>query len=113
MRPAITKPWHQVGAHELEQAPVGTGVYEIRDPNGVTTDIGYAGARETFGLRSLLQRELGDGQHDGYEFRWESHVTYMSRYVELVLEHMSRHDGQVPDRVRERPVQIHGHITPA
>jgi hypothetical protein len=112
MNPAMTKPWLPVSVHGLSEVPVSTGVYEIRDSDGVTTDIGYAGSRETFGLRSLIQRELGDGQHERYEFRWESHVIYMSRYVELVLEYKSRHDGQVPDKVRQRPVQIHGRITP-
>jgi hypothetical protein len=108
----MTAAWRPATAEALAISAVGTGVYEIRDPDGEVVDIDYAGAREPFGLRSALERALADDLDRGYEFRYEPAVLYMSRYVELVLDHKFRHDGQEPARLVRRGVHIPGRIRP-
>lgn len=106
----IGKPWLRATPAELAAAPVGTGIYEVRDASGITIDIGYAGAREPFGLRSVLTA-IADAAEERIEFRYESHVQYMSRYVELVLDYKNRH-GSVPSAVADRDTHADGHIDP-
>ncbi|WP_157890626.1 hypothetical protein [Mycolicibacterium goodii] len=108
----MTNPWIDATPEEITGIPVTTGVYEIRDQSGELLDIGYAGSREPFGLRSLLQRLVGEIDTDGLQFRYEQHVQYHTRYIELVLNHRARHDGVLPQRVAERRPLVHGHLSP-
>jgi hypothetical protein len=111
MTPWMTKPWTDATAAALESVPVSTGVFEIRSGTGEVLDISYAGAREPFGLRSALQRVVGELSEAGLQFRYEQHVQYHSRYLELVLSHRSRHQGQSPRRVAERSPGVHGRLS--
>ncbi|WP_310961233.1 hypothetical protein [Nocardioides terrisoli] len=109
----MTAPWIRATPENLSRVIIGTGVFEIREPTGEVIDIGFAGALEPFGLRSALDRELGHGGAQGLEFRYEPHVLYMSRFVELVLDHKFRNAGEEPVRLRERGTHVPGRIRPA
>ncbi|MER7274899.1 hypothetical protein ABT369_10610 [Dactylosporangium sp. NPDC000244] len=113
MSASMTKPWIDLTPAALAEIPVGTGVYEIRDAGGEVLDIGYAGAREPFGLRSAIQRvsaELAGQSGVGLQIRYEQHVQYRSRHIELVLSHRAHQDGRVPDRVAAREPAVHGRL---
>jgi hypothetical protein len=106
----MTKEWQDgTSAETLETVPVSTGVYEIADRNGTVIDIGVAGALEPFGLRSKLRGLADTYQVPEMQFRFEEHVQYQSRYVELVLSHASRH-GEVPAKVAERGEVFRGRL---
>lgn len=108
----MTAEWQPATSARLEEAMVGTGVYELRDPTGEVVDIGFAGGREIFGLRSALGRALAGNLDAGWSFRCEPHVQYMSRYVELVLDFKFRHGGNLPARAQLRGIEISGRIDP-
>lgn len=112
MSASMTKPWLDASPDVLAEIPVGTGVYEIRDAAGDVIDIGYAGSKEPFGLRSALQRLVHDFDHGPLQLRYEVHVQYHSRYLELVLSHRARHQGSAPESVAHRVPAMHGRLTP-
>lgn len=105
-------PWILATVEGLAGVSENTGVYEIRERDGDTIDIDYAGAREPFGLRSALASAIGADGDDSLEFRCETHVLYMTRFIEVVLEFRSRHGGAGPERVTRRHPEIAGRITP-
>lgn len=105
-------PWTVATAAALAGISENTGVYEIRRRDGETIDIDYAGAHEPFGLRSAITAAVGASGDDSLEFRYEVHVLYMTRFLELVLEFRSRHDGVGPERVTRRHPEVAGRITP-
>lgn len=106
-------PWTVATADALTQIPEGTGVYEIRSRcGGEIVDIDFAGARETFGLRSAVASAIGAAADGSLEFRYEQHVLYMTRFLEVVLEFRSRHGGVGPERVTLHHPEIEGRITP-
>jgi hypothetical protein len=111
----MTKPWLEAAPVEVAWIPAVTGVYEIRDANETVLDIGYAGAREPFGLRSairaVLESVLEEEGREGLQFRYESHVQYMTRYIELVLAHRALHGGEEPARVARRPIPVTGRLS--
>lgn len=112
MSAGMTRAWLPAGEKELERVPSTTGVYEIRREDGTVLDIGYAGSREPFGLTSRLRTVLGDAGWDGLQFRYESHVQYQTRYMELVLLHRAQHDGATPEGVANRPIAVPGRLSP-
>lgn len=106
----MTKEWQDgTSAETLGKVPVSTGVYEIADASGTVVDIGIAGALEPFGLRSKIHGLADSYQVPDMRFRFEEHVQYQSRYVELVLSHISRH-GDVPPKVTERGEVFRGRL---
>jgi hypothetical protein len=108
----MTKPWLDATPDVLAEIPVGTGVYEIREAAGDVIDIGYAGSKEPFGLRSALQRLVDGLDSDVLQLRYELHVQYHSRYLELVLSHRARHEGSAPESVAHRAPGVHGRLPP-
>jgi hypothetical protein len=111
MSAEMTKTWQPATPHVLAAVPCVTGVYQIRRTAGPVLDIGYAGARETFGLRSKLRAVVDELAGDDLELRFESHVQYQSRYVELVLLHRARHHGD-PPAVAQRAISVVGGMSP-
>lgn len=106
-------PWTLATVAALNKVPEATGVYEIRSRcDGNIVDIDFAGARETFGLRSALASAVGTAVDGSLEFRFEQHVLYMTRFLEVVLEFRSRHGGVGPERVTMRHPEIQGRIRP-
>jgi hypothetical protein len=111
MSASMTKPWIDVTPSALAEIPVTTGVYEVRTAAGDVLDIGYAGSREPFGLRSALQRLVAEFGEQSLQLRYEQHVQYHSRYLELVLSYRAGHGGSVPDRVANRTPAVHGRLS--
>ena len=91
---AIRGPWRPLTAREAARVPAAVGVYEVRDADGETCSIGYAGARTRFGLRGVLI-ELAE-QHVGREVRTEVTTAYLSRWRELHGRHLARTGRPVP-----------------
>ncbi|MFF1261248.1 hypothetical protein ACFVZT_31075 [Streptomyces sp. NPDC058321] len=108
----MSKPWHAATDAELSAIPCTTGVYEVREADGTVVDIGYAGARETFGLRSRIAAVVAAESVDRLEFRYECHVQYMTRYAELVLVHRALRGGDDPPRVARRAIPVTGRLAP-
>jgi hypothetical protein len=111
MSRGIRKPWIAATPEAIAEAPVSTGVYELRDEAGEVLDIAYAGTREPFGLSSGIAAAVAEIGRADLWFRFEQHVQYQSRYVELVLNHRALHDGQEPARVAARPIHVVGRIS--
>jgi hypothetical protein len=107
----IRKAWTQATAEALKELPVTTGVYEIRNDEGQVLDIAYAGTHEIFGLRSGIAKAISEIDQDGLWVRFEQHVQYQTRYVELVLNHRAQNDGADPKRVAARPIKILGRLS--
>lgn len=105
MKLRLDKPWLELTPAQLRAVPGQLGVYQIQDPSGETVRIGYAGARELFGLRSAVQREAA-AQAPGARFRYEVNVQYQTRWRELLMQHVDEH-GQLPEgNQRDRPARL-------
>lgn len=102
MQIRLTKPWRALAAEEVRRLPGQLGVYELADPSGATVYIGFAGARELFGLRSALQRHLDAGTGGAVSFRVEVNMQYTSRFKELLMAHTLDH-GDIPVVNRQEP----------
>ena len=89
----LDKPWLPLTSEAITALPAQLGVYEVADDDGNVVRIGYAGGRETFGIRTALERELAGGSVT--RFRLEFNHGYMSRWEELLMAHMARH-GSLP-----------------
>ena len=111
MSALITKPWLAVTAETLAAIPPTTGVFELRLSDGDVVDIGYAGGRELFGLRSSITAATKNADRSALQMRYETHVQYLSRYVELVLAHRATHNGTVPEIVDRRPIAVRGRLS--
>ena len=70
-------------------------MYEITDAAGAPLLIGFAGGRSLFGLRSELYAQLDTEAPNGRQFRVEYNMQYMSRWKELLMDHV-RHHGSLP-----------------
>ena len=89
----LDKPWEPLTAEAIAALPAQLGVYEVADEAGNVVSIGYGGGRETFGIRSALERELARGS--ATQFRLEFNHGYLSRWDELLMAHVARH-GSLP-----------------
>ena len=106
----LTKPWRTLDPETVHAVPGNLGVYELGDGDGRVAYVGFAGGRSTFGLRSELERHLGN-VHGATRFRYEVNQQYHSRYRELLMAHVAR-DGERPPMNRtERPVPL-GRLSP-
>ena len=92
-RSDLDKPWQDLTSTAIAALPAQLGVYEVADAAGTVTHIGYAGGRETFGIRTALERELAAG---GVRFRHELTHGYMTRWHELLMAHQAR-TGVLPE----------------
>ncbi len=94
MKLRLEKPWFDLTPENVRRLPGQLGVYQVGDAGGTVQRIGYAGARELFGLRSALEREMGSAS-PGSRFRVEVNTQYQSRWRELLMLHMLDH-GTLP-----------------
>lgn len=102
IRLRLDKPWRPLTAEEIARLPGQLGVYQIADGSGAILQIGQAGARAPFGLRSELQRELAE-RGDGHQFRVEVNQQYRTRWFELLMVHKADHGGLPPDNAKNPP----------
>ena len=98
----IAKPWQRADLDEIQSIPAVLGVYELGDAGGAVIYVGFAGAREPFGMRSRLLHHFGDAETNrvisdsASQYRWESTQQYTSRHVELLMQHLRDHDDRLP-----------------
>lgn len=111
MTAGMTKTWLDATAEQLQDIAVSTGVYEVRAHSGEVLTIGYAGTHEVFGLRSKLGLVLA-GLDDKVQFRYEQHVIYQTRFVEIVLDHRARH-GSTPGQLGGPADSVAGRLSVA
>lgn len=101
----IEKAWVDLTAENAAKLPGQLGVYQVADATGAVAHIGYAGARELFGLRSALQREAGS-HPTGHRFRVEVNTQYQSRWRELLMLHVLDHGALPPENETDRPASL-------
>lgn len=102
IRLRLDKPWRPLTAEEIARLPGQLGVYQIADASGAILQIGQAGARAPFGLRSELQRELAE-RGEGHQFRVEVNQQYRTRWFELLMVHKADHGSLPPDNEKNPP----------
>jgi hypothetical protein len=81
----LEKPWRALTAANVAGLAAELGVYQLGDGQGRILQIGYAGGRTLFGLRSELEAALAAGE--AVSFRTEVNAQYLSRYEELLMVH--------------------------
>ena len=106
----LDKPWQRLDGETIDALPAQLGVYQVADDAGTVLSVGYAGARESFGMQSALRREIE--QHDGAtQFRCEFTSNYRSRWDELLMLHLADH-GELPAPQRDQAQRV-GRLSPA
>jgi hypothetical protein len=105
MKLRLEKPWLDLNADNVRRLPGQLGVYQVANGDGAIVHIGYAGARELFGLRSALERELS-AHPDGARFRVEVNTQYQSRWRELLMLHVMDHGALPPGNETHRPATL-------
>lgn len=91
----LKKPWQDAGDPDARRIPGTLGVYEIADAEGNTIYVGFAGGRSRFGLRGEIESRLSaEGPNavtsaDGRRYRYEVNMMYLTRYVELLEQHIA------------------------
>ena len=91
----LAKPWIALSPEAIRALPGQLGVFELADGEGRVLQIGYAGGRTLFGLRSAVD-EAARRQRGAVRFRYEVNMQYLSRYQELLMLHKADH-GALPD----------------
>ena len=107
----MTKPWQPLSPETARTLPGQLGVYQLADAEGRVVEIGFAGARSTFGLRSEIARALERRPHGATQFRVEVNQQYSSRYLELLMVHVADF-GELPAANRENPPPRLGRMSP-
>ena len=101
----LEKPWQELTPEAARALPGHLGVFQLGDAEGRVLQIGYAGGRELFGLKSAIEaarRRLPAARR----FRYEVTMQYLSRYEELLMLHLADFgalpEGNAGERVRGR-----------
>ena len=90
----LTKPWRGLDDAAVAALPGQLGVFEIGDAEGGTLELGFAGGRSRFGLRSAVAETAA--KHEGAaRFRYEVTMQYWSRFEELLAVYFADH-GELP-----------------
>ena len=107
----LDKPWQQLDDAAIATLPSQLGVYHIADADGTVLSVGYAGAREPFGMQSALRREIERLGAAATQFRCEFTSNYRSRWDELLMLHLADH-GELPEPQRDQATRV-GRLSPA
>ena len=91
----LDKPWQPLTFEAISDLPAQLGVYQVADAAGQISSIGYAGARDPFGIRTALHRELDKLGDTAAQFRYEFNSNYRSRWNELLMIHLADF-GELP-----------------
>lgn len=106
----LAKPWRPLDEAAVAALPGQLGVYQVADADGTVVRIGAAGARELFGLRSALSRELKQWGA-GHRFRLEVTTAYHTRWQELLMVHVHDHGALPAGNQSDRPTRL-GRLSP-
>ncbi|MEM7324619.1 MAG: hypothetical protein AAF531_16130 [Actinomycetota bacterium] len=105
----MAKPWLRLTAEAVAEVPAQLGVFQLAEPQDgseVIIRIGYAGGRDSFGMRSALGLALADARATGEDrpvlFRYELTHAYLTRWEELLMVQVARH-GSLPTGNRDHP----------
>ena len=90
----LTKPWRDLDDAAISALPGQLGVFEIGDEEGGTLELGFAGGRSRFGLRSAIA-ETAAKHERAARFRYEVTMQYWSRFEELLAVYVADH-GELP-----------------
>lgn len=107
----LDKPWRPLDEATIATLPAQLGVYHVADTDGTVLSVGYAGAREPFGLQSALHREIAQLSPAATQFRCEFTSNYRSRWDELLMLHLADH-GELPDPQRDQARRV-GRLNPS
>ena len=86
----LAKPWLDLDEAAIAALPGQLGVYEIGDAKGGTLELGFAGGRSRFGLRSAIADATAKHQ-TAARFRYEVTMQYWSRFEELLAVYLADH----------------------
>ncbi len=104
----LAKPWLDLDDAAIAALPGQLGVYEIGDAKGGTLELGFAGGRSRFGLRSAIA-EAAAKHLAASRFRYEVTMQYWSRFEELLAVYVADH-GELPPGNADRGVQRVGRL---
>ena len=104
----LTKPWLDLDEAAVAALPGQLGVYEIVDAKGGTLELGFAGGRSRFGLRSTIA-EAAAKHEAAARFRYEVTMQYWSRFEELLAVYLADH-GELPPGNADRGEQRVGRL---
>ncbi len=90
----LGKPWRDLDDAAVAALPGQLGVFQIGDAEGVVLELGFAGGRSRFGLRSAIA-ETAAKHERAARFRYEVTMQYWSRFEELLAVHLADH-GELP-----------------
>ncbi len=107
----LDKPWRRLDDEAIEALPAQLGVYHVADAGGTVLSVGFAGAREPFGIQSALRRELTQLGPVATQFRCEFTSNYRSRWDELLMLHLADY-GELPTPQRDQAQRV-GRLSPA
>jgi hypothetical protein len=107
----MEKPWIELTPETVKALPGQLGVYQLADTAGRIVQIGFAGGRSLFGLRSEIERALGERPAGAVSFRIEVNQQYTSRYHELLMLHVADH-GSLPVVNQADPPPRLGRLSP-
>ena len=75
----LEKNWEILDSARIKALPGQLGVYQIADEDEQIISVGYAGAKEPFGIRSALEREILLHGNVATQFRYEFTSNYQSK----------------------------------
>jgi hypothetical protein len=107
----LDKPWQPLTDEAVAALQGQLGVFHVGDTEGNVLTVGYAGARDLFGIRSALERELERHGSAATQFRYEFTSNYRSRWDELLMLHLYDH-GSLPDHQAHEADRV-GRLTPS
>ncbi|WP_428117995.1 DUF7508 domain-containing protein [Candidatus Poriferisodalis sp.] len=107
----LDKPWQRLDDEAIEALPSQLGVYHVADAGGTVLSVGFAGARELFGMQSALRHEMEQFGPAASQFRCEFTSNYRSRWDELLMLHLADH-RELPEPQRDQAQRV-GRLSPA
>jgi hypothetical protein len=107
----MEKPWIELTPEAVRALPGQLGVYQLADAAGRVVYVGFAGGRSLFGLRSELERALGDRPGGAVRFRTEVNQQYTTRYQELLMLHVADYGSLPVVNQADPPVRL-GRLSP-
>lgn len=92
----LEKPWQPLNPDSVDSLQAQMGVFQVAAADGTILTVGYAGARDQFGIRTALAREIDRHGARATQFRYEFTSNYRSRWDELLMLHLHDH-GELPE----------------